>query len=1196
MKAINKKWTDEQLLAINSDGKGIVVSAAAGSGKTTVLINRTIRLLTDTVNKIPADTLLAVTFTNAAAAQLRNKLADTLSQKLAQQPDNEWLMSQQSRLQMAKIMTINAFCLELVRNNAHALGLQSGVRIIEENDSIILENDMLDKAIDEYYALHQSDMKLLNDKMCRNKEDIANAARSMRRYLRSIPFSEQTMTGFLNRLCSEDDVMSYCKDILDHTSRRCSEAIVISEKCRELCVKLNVDYGIEENIELESGFLKDLKQYADNNNWDGAYALISGYSTPTIKQKISLKEEAKYEGAELQLDEDRETVAYISSERGKIKDIIVKDISEKICCPFGEIMKDCEYSKKLAEIIYGIVKRTEELMTEEKQSRNVCDFADVELMTVSLLAEMKDGAVCRTPLCEEIVRSKEYGVILIDEFQDINDLQDIIFKCLSDTDDLDIFGKNVFVVGDIKQSIYRFRLSDPKLFLEARENCHKEKYSSKLEELALTMNFRSRKNIIDFTNFLFARLMSESVGDVVYNDSEKLNFGAPYNDVQYPTELIVCGGDDAEYSAAAAKIRQMLDDKVSVYENGELRPCRPDDFCILTRTKSHNSTIFSALEKYGLKMSCKEVDGYLKSREISLMTSLLKVIDDPMNDTAMLSVMLSPIMRFSDDDAALLKINSGKLRGKRLYTLICAAADGDIEIPNALKEKCAEAADRIKQYRRYASAVPIEKLIRKLYTETDLYILSAAFSGGERAQANLRLLLEIASGYDSSSEGGLTGFIRFFDCITESGNDFLQASTVTEAGNAVQVMTMHKSKGLEFPFVFLCNLSRNFKFDDKDSLLINKKGVGIMFTDSELLARYPTAAHTAIAMEERAGTLSEELRLLYVAVTRAKERLFIMLPEPNKNSSGRLNDILYRAASAGGLTPDIVSSADSMLDWIVAACAFHADCSALEELMDTDFYNISPTDRSCAIQVTAASDTAAPDKTSQRGEPVSVDREAVSRMAERFSLPPIDVSEQMAKLSVSEIVHGADKKRIAICPQIPAVSSDSKRPTAAKRGTLTHRFMELCELKNAEKSVSDELDRLTAGGRFTAEEAECIYRGALERFFSGAFARRMLASGNIIREKQFMVKLCDLGLPHEIFGALADSEGMVQGVVDCVFEENGGYVLVDYKTDRVDTLEQLAERYGVQLLLYKAALSLILDKPVTECLIYSLYLGDGITV
>ncbi len=1183
-------WNEGQLDAITTRGRGVVVSAAAGSGKTAVLVERTIRQLADEEAKIPADSLLAVTFTNAAAAQLRDKLTNALSEKVRENPESEWLARQQGLLQMAKIMTINAFSLEFVRNNCHILGLPSSIGILEENDVKCIEDECCDRVIDEFYENEPDKMRDLMTRLCERDYQIKDNILKLYRFLRSIPFSDRYISQSIERLKSEDGLNEYLGIITEGAIDALDRCNVILGKALALCDRLYIKHNIDENISYDIKIVGLTKAALESGDWNKAVSILISYKMASNKKKVSDRDSKKYDSDE-QISGDNVILPIIAKYRDEYKELFSQSVSEKICTPRSGLLEEHKLSAEIIEFMRTLTNRLGGLVTAEKLRRGGVDFADVELFTVELLCRSEDGKLVRTELCEEIVASKQYGAILIDEYQDTNNLQDLIFKCISDTDDISVQGKNMFIVGDVKQAIYGFRQSNPRLFISARRQANLPENADRIREIMLEKNYRSRREIIDFTNFIFGKLMNEKIGEVEYSGGELLSYGAPYDDSKMPTNFLIYDGE--EHISVAKKIRKMLDDGVMVDDKGSYRPCVPSDFCILSRGKSQNFLYAGAFEAVGLNISCSEIKGYLKAREVALIVNLLKVIDNPMNDMAMLSVLLSPVFMFTDDDVALLKASS-EYKNK-LYQLILEASKGEHEISDEIREKCGNAAQKIKLYRYFSSTMTIEQLIRRLYSETDFYILSCTFSSASQSQANLRLLVEFASAYDSNSAGGLTGFLRYFDNVLSSDNDFSQASVVTEEKNAVNVMTMHKSKGLEFPFVFLCNLKKKFREDSSERLLLDTDhGIGIRLRDTENLAEYPTAAHTAISDRLHYSSLSEELRLLYVAITRAREQLFITVPHDIKNAANvKTSAILSNASAAQSLSVSCIAMANCMLDWILSAMAFHKDGKKLLELLEIE-HGITADDGDCDIAIeNAPVGDYLPKKKGTSG--ATSDPEQVRELTELLSKEYTQPKNGFAKLSVSEVVHG-DDGRTLFFPQIPKLSHELDSFSAAKRGTLTHRFMELCNFTKAKESPEDELKRLISLGHFTEAESLGLYMEAIGKFFSGSFAERMLKSKEIIREKQFMVKLSDLNLSDKLFGDMADSDGMLQGIADCLFIENDGYILLDYKTDRVENLDELVSRYSMQLLLYKAALDLILDAPIKSCIIYSFYLSDGIDI
>lgn len=1183
-------WNPGQLAAIEESQKGVVVSAAAGSGKTAVLVERTIRQLSDEQNGIPADRLLAVTFTNAAVAQLRDKLTQALSEKISENPDSEWLAKQQSRLQMAKIMTINAFSLEFVRNNCHRLGLQSNLTILEENDVAIIEREACEKAIDEFYQNEPDGMKSLIGMLCSKDSDIILCCLKLYHFLRSIPFSDDYMKKSISQLRDEsktDSDLEYISRIaLDLISR----ARIPLEKALIIAQRMEHTHGVDETLYDDIANLNAVSDELRNGQWDKAVSRILSFSIARNKKSLGKAELTIYSD-DAQITSDLAFLEAIANYREEYKALYNDNAASIVCTTRQKHIEQNELCADIIELLYSIVKRISELVWDEKLRRGGVDFADVELLTVELLLENKNGVISRTELCEEIVKSGEYAAILIDEYQDTNNLQDLIFKAISDTDDISIPGKNMFIVGDVKQAIYGFRQSNPRLFLSARQSANKDENANKLREVILENNYRSRKEVLEFSNFIFSLLMSPQIGEVSYSGGELLQYGELYDEADTPTKLLVF--EDAEHIAVAKKIRSMLDEGVLVYDGGKYRPCIPSDFCILSRGKGQNFLYSGAFEALGLHISCSEINGYLKSREIALIVNLLKVIDNPMNDMAMLSVMLSPLFMFTDDEIAILKAVS-KWENK-LYQLILEASKFEYSLDESVIDKCRRTVNMIKLLRYYASTMPIEQLIRQLYAETDFYVLSSTFTSALQSQANLRLLLDFAKQYDNNSSGGLTGFLRYFDNVIETDKDFSQASVVTEKTNAVNVMTMHKSKGLEFPFVFLCNLKKGFREDSSEKLLLDSQmGIGLKLTDNERLVQYQSSAHLAISRKMHFTALSEELRLLYVAMTRAKEQLFVMVPKTaTEHNTVKLKSMLSSVAVNQGINENTAAMAGCMLDWILCAMAFHQQGDKLLEEIGCSNPILKP-HGNCSVEI-SDTDSAKFLPPIRKAQDSQADKERAGQIQKLLSRQPIISQKGYTKISVSEVVHGVDQ-RTTFFPQVPKLSHELDDFSATKKGTLTHRFMELCDFEKASESVDAELLRLVSDGHFTENECKGIYIDAIKKFFSGSFGKRVMASSEILREKQFMLKLSDLSLDESMFGDIVTSEGMIQGIADCIFREGDAYVLVDYKTDRVESVDELVSRYSPQLYLYKAAFELILQRPIKSSIIYSFYLSQGIDV
>ena len=1178
-------WTEEQKSAIEAFGEPVIVSAAAGSGKTAVLVERTIGLLCDSEKKIPADTLLAVTFTNDAASQMSQKLSREIDARAELDPDNPWIQRQQALLRLAEITTINAFCYNLVKENISQTEFRSGLRILEENEAAMLCDRALTAVLEREYAERPENTERLISLFCReNDANLRRLILQLYRFLRALPYRKNWYTGVISRLRS-GEMSREVLDWLDRTAKE--EARLIRptvKRLRALAGSLKCHSAAQNvlyyNCDLAEAAIETLGVCPR----ESGYELIRGLKWKNLPGRQSKTEAENTTQHETEIYEAAKTCNGQMKTRLTALTEYYEADAEKLSAEQNEVADSFEELCLLCEKLDAEV-------LQMKIERNAVDFADTELISVGLLTECsEDGVIKRTPLAEEIVSSKRYRVILIDEFQDVNNLQEVIFKAISDTDDLSEIGKNVFVVGDVKQAIYRFRQANPLIFTKTREQGRSP--NSSVRELLLRKNFRSRGSVLDFCNYIFRSLMSKSLGETDYTDSEALVRGSEFISPDPPTEIIVTAtGEEgasfeSEFTAVARRIRQLIDEKTPVNDGGAERPCRPSDFCVLTRNNVTGSDLAEIFSKEGLKILANDTSGYLKSREISVLLNLLAVISDPMQDIALASVLLSPIVGFSDDELALLRIFS---REDRLYKTLLAVSKGKFDADGGMVEKCRGFVALLKRLSVLASGMTLTRLIRRIYDITDIFALASAYEDGEQKCANLYLLLEYARSYEESSPDGLAGFLRFIDYIQKSGGDFEQALTSTESADAVTVKTVHRSKGLEYPFVFICQTGKRFnKTDLNGALQLNSRsGAGFTFFDYGTLTKKRTEFWKYVRSTNESELLSEELRLLYVAMTRAKERLFILLDlskDAIKNVAGFSQDISFPAIPAA-----VSQRASCTADWLMMALSGHPQFGLLRSALgteartDTAIYpeiSVIPAPSGQGSEVAPSSDEARPDPA------------LVKKLRDSFgAVTESRLTENEAKLTVSEIVKD---DALRFFPKVPSLGDSLEELSAAQRGTVTHRFMQFCDFDSASRGLEGEIERLRLRGVFTEKEAAAIDRRSVGRFFESGIYSRIRRARSVLREKRFIVRFDDIALDDVLGEIYRGTDGMLQGVADCLFEEDDGFVLVDYKTDRVDSAESLAEKYMAQLTLYKAAFDVLLDKPVKLSYIYSFRLGEGI--
>lgn len=1189
---MSEKWTEDQLDAINTTDRAVIVSAAAGSGKTAVLIERTIRLLCDEKKCVPADRLLAVTFTNDAAAQMREKLWNAINEQIEIHPDNEWLQLQQSKLQMAKISTINSFCYDLVKNNIDSFDLTSGVRILDETESQSLIQNALDNVMESNYSDKPEMMKRLNDVFCNERDsELCNIIKQMYSFSRSLAFKDRWFNDAVNSYSKDSTFYKiWISTVFNNMCEKIKSALTSIDEAYKYACSLKYYSKIKPLIENDKVNIETLYSAVKTNSFLKLKSISDGFSFGRLYSKPD-------KGAPEDSDVEKAVVEYIKKIRDDYKDII-KDILDSCIYTDEEIESDLKLSKYVLESLLSLVN---DMWTETwrmKTEKNAIDFSDVEILSIKLLAKETESGYERTQLAKDIVDGKLYDIIMIDEFQDVNNLQDIIFKLISSGDDTQIIGTNMFVVGDVKQSIYRFRQANPKIFLNTQKQAEQCKDSNTIKEIRLKKNFRSRKNVIDFVNFIFSSLMSSEIGEVVYNNDEALDFAAPYDDSNIPTEILTFNDEDEtdEYRIVADKIRSMIDNKVTVTEKGIERPCRQSDFCILLRNRTHSRQYADALKVAGLSCQNEEMDGYLRSREISILINMLTVLDNPMNDIALASVLLSPVFCFTDGD--ILTVRMSRKEAKLYLAVLDIAEDkNDIKDDN-LKIKCKQVVDTIRKLRFYSSGYNLEKLIRKIYVSTDFYSLASVFKDSDQKRANLRLLLEYANSYDKGIGGGLAGFIRYINTVFKNGGDFKQAGASGSSGNSVTIKTIHKSKGLEYPFVILASVSSKFTMMKKElsrKVLINQyRGIGFRFKNQQTLEKFSTVPYDSIQITNTKEMLSEELRLLYVALTRAKERIIITYPLKDVNIQ-KYSKLAKQIVKENKIMPYMTAGADSMQDWLTMALLLYSPDSKINNLYCYDVK--MPYVKTDAVIIFAEPENNTVESITDESNNITAepDKEMCKKLVHYLDYQYNDVyAETASKLTVTEVAK--KESPLEFFYQIPKLADDKNRLSPTEKGTATHRFMEVADFDNAQNDLISEIHRLVEKGLITSKQAEGIDISSLKTFFSGEFYNRMKKSSHIMREKQFLVMISDLNLDNEMLKVYADTDGMLQGIADCLFEEEDGYVLVDYKTDNVNAVEELTEHYTMQLELYKAAFDLLLDKKIKSSYIYSFRLSKGIEI
>lgn len=1166
------RWTEEQQQAINASGCSIIVSAAAGSGKTSVLVERLIRIISDRENPVPIERMIVVTFTNDAAAEMKQRLAAALSSMIEKNPDDSWLSRQNSMLGCASISTIHSFCFDLLRNNINQLSISSGFRILDETEENVLRIQSYKNISERFYNERYDDMITLRNNFCVNDDKpLENLIYSLYKCVSSVPFFEIWLEETYEKY-NENLYLDYYEEYINSKLDYCGSLLKNAEYQSDILKNEKITIVINED---KFNIDKIIMSYR-NKEYDEFHQSLC-----SIKFKSFPSGRKNSENPE-----DRQK---IKSYRDQYKEII-SDLKQS-----SELLINAESDLKRHKIIHKILSDflkefSSELFTL-KEKRNAIGFDDAERLVLDLLAKRNDnGLIEKTPLAIEL--SEYYKLIMIDEFQDSNNRQDLIFKLLSQNGSIDHYGDNLFFVGDVKQSIYRFRLANPDNFINAINSA--VPYSEKVKQNAyirLNRNFRSSGEVVSFVNYIFKHIMSKECGDIDYSYDEHLIQGASFCEAER-NPLIMLFDDtnnieNTEAGCIADKIKEMLSNQtpVSIDMGRGSRPCRMGDFCILLRNRKNIAVYTRELEKRGITVDSEDESGYLKAREISILMNILRVIDNPLTDTALVSVMISPMFMFTLEETAEIRLIN---KNSHMYINLCEGLGlngKDAILHNELYTKALFLYEVIMELRLYLSACTLQELIRKIYDNTDFLSVMQIYGDSKRKKANLRMMLEYAGDYEKNSNGGLTGFLRYIDRIMESKGDFKAVSASSGSQNSVSVKTMHKSKGLEYPFVFIAETSTKFSRLDriKPFQFSYESGLGFKLQNKEKYERFTTLPYEVISLKNQRNAVSEEMRLLYVALTRAKERLFITLNtgEANlKKAQAMASAILL----SGGISDRISASANSMEDWLLMTLISHSGSGVIREKfqifesfrynedfkIDYEFYN--PEKMEEIIQLPE--------------ERVLPQVEMVKQIEDMFNFKyDLSLSALTSKLSVSDISKNEESFETPL--KRPEFARESNGLTPAEMGTALHRFLQFTNFKELKRDYKMELERLYNTGYLTQKQKNAIKEDDINAFLCSKLFERINRCKGLQREKKFLIAIDDLELDDELGMEYKNTSGMLNGIIDMVLEFEDYLVLVDYKTDRVSDINELAEKYKRQITLYKLTLEKTEEKPVKEALIYS---------
>ena len=1186
------KWTPEQEAAILARGASVVVSAAAGSGKTSVLVERLIRLLEDPA--YPAEKMVVVTFTNDAAGEVRARLNRALSQKILADPDNTWLRQQQIMLQSASISTIHSFCLRLLREHFAQLDLSANFRIMEQSEADELRMQAAADVMEQLSADAASDadtanqQRLLYDAFCgQDDKPLERLLISLHQLTENEPFGETLLSECAEKYAAQDGIKQEALAMIGGTL---SEII----GCYPPAIDLAEQMNSEKSVETLRAEMQNLREIADIlKTGECAESGRALQRSPFGTLNTLPRKKGEFESEK----------AAVKALRNYAKSLFEK-LAKTWAVPLLFAEQDISRHAELLRLLSGLVQALDARYTERKRERNGVTFNDAMKLALRLLAErLPDGTICRTPLAEQL--SEQYVCIMIDEFQDADNTQDLIFRMLSRGGSAEHSGSNLFVVGDSKQCIYRFRNANPENFYRAmREGA--EYVSPALTEntcIRLNKNFRSAEEVVTVINHVFAQLMSEQVGEIDYDDTQALVQGASYFAHRRTAEIMLLPqtGEEThtEPAVIAERIRRHLTHGTPVRgADGEPRPCEPRDFLILMRYKTKMPVYAAALEAAGIRAAGAERENYLQSPEILLLIDLLRAIDNPLPEVPVASAMLSPLFGFTVDE--LLQVRIYAPRTKLFPAMLKIRADENMaETAPVLTEKCRVLTEFLDAMRNFAAMDTPEQLIRRIYRQTDFLGMMQMSAGGAQKKANLRALTTYARNFEENRGGGLSAFLRYLDAILDRGEDLTAGSIPAGTENVVQLKSVHASKGLEAPFVILADTDHSFSSKDASDIVQyhGKTGIGFQLRDPETISKGRSLPWTLIYQKNRKETVSEELRLLYVALTRAREYLILPLPYTDSRCADVIAPEAYLQASAGGISPARVGRAGCFADWLFMSLIRNTSCEQMRRDLGIECGADGLPPLPVAVQTVSPEAAEEAAQALLTAEPALPDAELTAHMAQQCAW---EYDSRLAVLTAKYGVSELAKKEDFDAPlQNPQFRSKGSKMTGSERGTAVHTFMQYADFSAAAENLQAEIDRLHAAGRLSARQAAAVAESRIADFFTSELYQRIRGAVCIRREEKFMVRICDLKLEgplRQIGQDYAGTDGMVTGIMDLVIEEETGIVLVDYKTDTGKNEAALLEAYTEQIRLYAEALSLLMKKPVCGCWLYAVALRKSIPV
>lgn len=1178
---MGNNWTLEQRTAIDIREKNILVSAAAGSGKTAVLVTRIINLIKD--ENIDIDKLLVVTFTNAAASEMRERIGNALEEELSKNKSPK-LQKQLILLNRANITTIHSFCLGVIRNNFSKIDIDPKFRIGDETELSFLKDEVLEEVLEENYEKGEEDFLDLVEAYSNKSNDdgLKDVLMNIYYYAISSPFPRI----WLNNINKDYKIGSDFTFSNSKWSKDYLNSIGIELKGYKEVIESNMELikGIEEMIpyyktlEVDLININRLIENADNS-FESLVSISNSFTFDTIGRCKKGADEELRDRVKKSRDNIKKGVNGLI---GDVKGMDNEEIKLQI-----ETMST--YVQKLVQLTIEFIDRYE----EKKRDRNIIDFNDIEHLSLLILGEYKDGIVVEKEAATKL--KENFYEILVDEYQDTNNVQETIISLVSKKSNEE---QNVFMVGDIKQSIYRFRQANPDIFNE-KYNLYSKDINDKFVKILLNKNFRSRKEIIDGVNHIFKSIMSKEIGEIDYSLDEMLYLGANYENI-IDTGLDNIGGIDIhlidkneeEESITSKEVKEarligniiegLVDSNFGVYDGNikGLRKVAYRDIAILARSSLNIApAILEELKKREIPAYFDGGSTFFQTLEIKLMCSYLKAIDNPYQDIPLVSILRSPMYKFTGEDLGKLRLKDKKAP---FFKLLKNFKYEEKEIKGKIDFFLSE----YNYFVRVSKIMPLDEFIYHLMTKTGYYGYLATLKGGLQRQANLRLLFQKAGDFKNNG-GGIFRFVKLIDKINKSNTDFSSAKVIGELDNVVRIMSIHKSKGLEFPIVIVAGIGKKFNLlDASKSVLLHKDlGAGLNVINIKRKLSYPSLIKNSISKRIKIENLSEEMRILYVAFTRAKERLILTgVVNGREKTMEKWDSVIFKNEM---MSKSSVLKSSSYLDWI-GPCICRDD-----SIIKKYFY--TPQDL---------------EENEIKEDKIINSNLAIlkSQIFEKLNYEyPYNLSSKIpSKLTVSEvkkIIQEEESEGKNILPQTihkkPKFLEESSKLKGADRGTAYHSLMERLNFNIEDDKIKEEIDSIYAKGYLSLQGREVIEEDKIKLFLKSNLGKRLKKSDNIKREVEFIIEVNANSIYKELQEEIyKDEKILLQGVIDCFFYEGDNIILIDYKTDKCDLNGEsiLISRYREQLKFYKLAIEKMTNKKVTECYLYLFSINKEIKV